>query len=81
MAKTLRTSAELEALINAELRQYEVCEGISVSIQQITDKRVEFSWDAHAIRGSGTPLLPECKEVIRKVVRQLQDKYDLAPED
>ena len=81
MPKTLKTRAELEAAINAELRQYEVCEGISVRVQKIADEGVEYTWGVHMIRGSGTEILPECVEVVARLVRLLQDNYDLAPED
>lgn len=80
MAKTLKTRAELEAAINAELAKYDVCQGITVAIEKITDQRFGYNWDVHSSRASGTTLLPECLEVLRQVVQLLQEKYDLAPE-
>jgi hypothetical protein len=80
MAKTLKTRAELEAAINAELAKYDVCQGITVAIEKITDQRFDYNWDVHSSRASGTTLLPECLEVLRQVVQLLQEKYDLALE-
>jgi hypothetical protein len=79
MAKTLKTRAELEVAINAELAKYDVCQGITVAIEKITDQRFDYNWDVHSSRASGTTLLPECLEVLRQVVQLLQEKYDLAP--
>jgi len=52
MAKTLKTAAELEAMINAELRTHDVCDDIRVrGITRLTDKRLDYNWEPHTITG------------------------------
>jgi hypothetical protein len=68
VAKHLKTAAELLALLNAELRKYVACEGVSVdAVAPVADDRVDFTWSASVLRKSA--------------VRVLQQRYDLAPEE
>ena len=47
MAKRLKTAEELIALLNAELRKHESCEGVSVTeIVRVMDERLQFTWTA-----------------------------------
>jgi len=85
MAKTFKTAAELEAMINAELRTHDVCDGIRVrGITRLTDERLDYNWEPHmitVITGAGTEVVVECKKVLNDVLQKLQQKYDLSPED
>lgn len=82
MAKTFKTAAELEAMINAELRTHDVCENIRVrGITRLTDERLDYNWEPHTITGSGTEVVVECKRVLNDVLQKLQQKYDLGAED
>ena len=76
MAKPTRTQAELIALLNAALRRTDVCDGVTVAaIHQVEDKTA--NWDADALRGSGVPVLPDCKRVFRDAKHGLRKMYDL----
>ena len=82
MAKTLKTAAELEVMINAELRTHDVCDDILVmGITRFTDKRLDYNWEPHTITGAGTAVVVECKRVLNDVLQKLQQKYDLGAED
>jgi hypothetical protein len=82
MAKILKTAAALTALINAELSRHLVCESTGVDgISPVVDDRVDHNWTCKFLRKSGSPPPPECRQLLAAVVRELQQKYDLAPED
>ena len=66
MAKTLKTRAELGAAINAELAKYDVCQGITVAIEKITDQRFDYNWDVYSSRASGTRY---CRNAWRSYVK------------
>ena len=76
MAKPTRTQAELIALLNTALRRTDVCDGVTVTaIHQVEDKTA--NWDADALRGSGVPVLPDCKRVFIAAKADLRKMYDL----
>jgi hypothetical protein len=82
MSKALKTAAELAALINAELSKHQVCQNTGVeSVRPIVDERVEHNWTCKILRRSSTPPSPDCQQILAVVVRELQQRYDLAPEE
>jgi hypothetical protein len=82
MAKSLKTAAELTALINAELSKHQVCKFTSAEgISPIADDRIDHNWTCKFLRRSGTPPSPECQQMLATVVHALQEKYDLAAEE
>ena len=82
MSKRLKTSDELVALLNAELRKQDVCIGVSVDgITPVTDERINWTWTATVIRHSGGPVPGQCSRLFLAAMRLLQQQYDLAPEE
>jgi hypothetical protein len=82
MRKVIKTAAELTALINAELGKHEVCKYTSVEgIRPVADGRINHNWTCNFLRRSGTGPSPDCQQVLATVVHELQQKYDLAPEE
>jgi hypothetical protein len=81
MAKTLKSAAQLTALINAELSKHAVCSHTGAEgIEPIADTRIPHNWTCKYLRGSSAPS-PDCQQVLATVVHELQQKYDLAPEE
>jgi hypothetical protein len=71
MLKTLKSAAELVALLNAELRKHDICENVTVvGVTPIEVNPASYNWTATIIRdytrlwdtGSGSLLanLPSC---------------------
>jgi hypothetical protein len=82
MTKALRTAAELTALINAGLSKHAVCNNTSVEgISPVADDRINHNWTCKFLRRSGELASPDCQQILATVVHQLQQKYDLAPEE
>jgi hypothetical protein len=82
MAKALKTAADLTALINAELSKHPVCKYTSVEgIRPVADDRIDHNWTCKFLRRSGTGPSPDCQQILATVVHELQQKYDLAPEE
>jgi hypothetical protein len=82
MAKALKTAAELTALINAELSKHAVCKYTSAEgIRPIADDRITHNWTCKFLLRSGSAPSPDCQQVLATVVHELQQKYDLAPEE
>jgi hypothetical protein len=82
MAKTLKTAAQLTALINAELSKHEVCKQTGVEgIRPIADDRIDHNWTCKFLRRSGSAPSPDCQQMLATVVHELQQKYDLAAEE
>ena len=81
MTKALKTAAELTALINAELSKHAVCNYTSVEgISPVADDRINHNWTCKFLRGSSQPS-PDCEQLLATIVHELQQKYDLAPEE
>jgi hypothetical protein len=82
MPKRLKTAAELAALINAELSKHQFCKDTGVEgVELIVDERVDHNWTCKFLRRSGNPPSPDCQQILAAVVRELQQRYDLAPEE
>ena len=79
MAKTLKSPAQLTALINAELSKHAVCSHTGAEgIEPIADP--PHNWTCKFLRGSSQPS-PDCEQLLATIVHELQQKYDLAPEE
>ena len=75
MTKTLKSAAELVALLNAELRKHDICENVTVvGVTPIEVNPISYNWTATVIRGSGT-------QIFLAALDLLQQKYDLRTED
>ena len=82
MSKSLKTAAELVALLNAELRKQDACTGVNVhAITPLSDAKLPYTWTATIFRRSGGPVPGQCSRFFLAAVRLLQQKYDLAPEE
>jgi hypothetical protein len=82
ISKRLKTTAELVALLNAELRKQDACTGVSVDgITPVADEKVAYTWTATAFRRSAGPVPGQCSRFFVAAVRLLQQQYDLAPEE
>jgi hypothetical protein len=81
MLKTLKSAAELGALLTAELRKHDICEGVTVvGVTPIEANPISHNWTATIIRGSGTPVLGDCSRIFLAALDLLQQKYDLKTE-
>ena len=81
MAKTLKSAAQLTALINAELSKHPVCNQTAAEgIEPIADARIPHNWTCKFLRRSRDPS-PDCQQVLATIVHELHQKYDLAPEE
>jgi hypothetical protein len=82
MLKTLKSAAELVALLNAELRKHDICEDVTVAgVTRVEIDPINYNWTATAIRSSGTPVLGDCSRIFLAGLDLLQRKYDLKSED
>jgi hypothetical protein len=82
VAKSLKTAAELSALLNAELRKHDACEGVSVDgIAPVPNDTVDYTWTASVLRKSAAPVSGQCSRIFLAAVRVLQQQYDLASEE
>jgi hypothetical protein len=80
MAKRLKTAAELIALLNAELRKHEFCEGVSVTeIVRVMDERLHFTWTALIQHGARIPQYGDCSRFLLGALKIFQKQYDLRP--
>ena len=80
MAKRLKTAEELIALLNAELRKHESCEGVSVTeIVRVMDERLHFTWTALIQHGARIPQYGDCSRFLLGVLKLFQKQYDLRP--
>ena len=81
MAKTLKSAAQLTALINAELSKHAVCSHTGAEgIEPIADDRIHITGHANFFE-VGSPPSPDCQQVLATIVHEFQQKYDLAPEE
>jgi hypothetical protein len=81
MSKRLKT-AELIALLNAELRKQDACTGVSVdAVTPVSDAKVAYTWTATILRLSGGPVPGQCSRFFVATLRLLQQRYDLLPEE
>jgi hypothetical protein len=70
--KSVKTAAELESMIMAELREHPECESAGVAIIRPSD----VAWDA-ALVGDGQ-LNVECKARLAEITTRLRQEFDLA---
>ncbi len=71
--KSVKTAAELESMITAELREHPECESAGVEVIKPTG----VEWDA-ALIGDGLQLNVECKERLVEITARLRQEFDLA---
>jgi hypothetical protein len=77
MAKTIKTSAELQSIIVSAVRGRPHCEDFrSIEVYRIDDK-VDFNWGATNF-DPGQSGIKSCEDALREIVPLLQRKYDLA---
>lgn len=77
MAKEIKSEAEIAALIEEEIKQFDVCAGVRVVVVRIADDGYT-NWDVSEIIGkSGAPVLPDCKHVVMNTVIRLRNRYEL----
>jgi hypothetical protein len=81
MSKPVKATAELVALLNAELRKLDACIGVSVdAVAPVEDEKVACTWTATVLRSSGGPVPGQCSRFFVAALRLLQQRYDLASE-
>jgi hypothetical protein len=71
--KSVKTAAELESMITAELREHPECESAGVEVIKPTG----VAWDA-ALVGDGAQLNVECKDRLAEITTRLRQEFDLA---
>jgi hypothetical protein len=82
MAKTLKSAAQLIALINAELSKHAACSHTGAEgIEPVADVRIPHNWTCKFLRRSDSGPSPDCQQVLATIVHDFQQKYDLAPEE
>ena len=70
MAKTLKSAAQLTALINAELSKHPVCNHTGAEgIEPIVDVRIPHNWTCKFLRRSSEPS-PDCQQVLAAIVHE-----------
>ena len=71
--KSVKTAAELESMITAELREHPECESAGVEVI----RRTGDAWDAVLVRDGPQPTV-ECKERLAEITTRLRQEFDLA---
>ena len=69
---TMKTAAELESMIIAELREHPECESAAVTIGP-----TGAGWDA-SLAGIEATIDVECQERLGAITNKLRQKFDLA---
>ena len=70
--RTVKTAAELESMVIAELREHPECESATVFIGPTA-----VSWDAY-LSGTEATIEVECQERLATITNKLRQKFDLA---
>jgi hypothetical protein len=70
--KSIKTAAELESIITAELREHSDCDGAGV----VVIRPMGLSWDA-ALIGDGPRLHSECNRRLAQIATRLRREFDL----
>ena len=70
--RTVKTAAELESMIMAELREHPECESAAVTIAPSA-----AGWDA-SLAGTEATIDVECQERLATITNKLRQKFDLA---
>jgi hypothetical protein len=71
--KSVKTAAELESMIMAELREHPECDSAGV----VVIRPMGLSWDA-ALVGDGPAANIECNQRLAKITARLRQEFDLA---
>jgi hypothetical protein len=71
--KSVKTAAELESMITAELREHPECDSAGV----VLIRPMGLSWDA-ALVGDGPKLNSDCNQVLAEIATRLRKEFDLA---
>jgi hypothetical protein len=71
--KSVKSAAELESMIMAELREHPECESAGVVII----RPMGVSWDAVLLR-EGTQMNVECESKLAEITTRLRQEYDLS---
>jgi hypothetical protein len=71
--KSVKTAAELESMIMAELREHPECESAGVKLINPTG----VAWDAVLIREGPQPN-DECEAMLAEIVSRLRQEFDLS---
>ncbi len=71
--KSIKTAAELEGIVTAELREHSVCD----SAGAVAIRPMGLSWDA-ALVGDGPRLNSECNQRLAEIAARLRREFDLA---
>ena len=71
--RTVKTAAELESMIMAELREHPECESAAVVIMGPAGA----GWDA-SLAGTEATIDVECQERLATITNKLRQKFDLA---
>jgi hypothetical protein len=70
--KSIKTAAELESIITAELREHSDCDGAGV----VVIRPMDLSWDA-ALIGDSPRLHSECNRRLAQIATRLRREFDL----
>ena len=70
--RTMKTAAELESIIIAELREHPECESAAVVIAP-----TGAAWDA-TLEGTEATIDVECQKRLGAITKRLRQKFDLA---
>ena len=77
MAKEIKSKVEIAALINDQIKQFDVCRDVRVLVARIPDDR-HTNWAVSDMRGSGTTVLPACKRLVMQTVIRLRERYEVS---
>jgi hypothetical protein len=70
--RTVKTAAELESIIIAELREHPECESAAVVVGP-----TDAGWDA-SLAGTEATIDVDCQERLGAITNKLRQKFDLA---
>ena len=71
--KSVKTAAELESIITAELREYPECEIAGA----VVIRPMGLSWDAALVSG-GPTINVECNQKLAEITQRLRREFDLS---
>ena len=71
--KSVKTAAELESIVTAELREHSVCESAGL----VAIRPMGLSWDV-ALVGDGPRPNGECTQRLAEIAARLRREFDLA---
>jgi hypothetical protein len=77
MTKETKSEAEIASLINDEIKKFDVCKDVRVTVVRIPDDG-HTNWEVPRTRGSGTTVLRDCERVVLQTVIRLRERYELS---